>query len=472
MTSADDLAAHAVSPAPPTARRDRSWLTVVGATLVLGVLVFVVAPHSPWPFWSLLFFRDYPWPLQLAFVLAPAVLTVGLGRAVTVAARRIPARVPGTRATALLSMALASLAVFWLLRERRHWGDAAYTIDILEGRADVGPLGRYFWKEPLDRLLSVLFTSAGRSLLGWGAEASVALMSALAGSAFVVALWLASARLGRTGPGRLFAFGLTLSMGASQLFFGHVENYTLVTLLMMMFFREGLEALTTGGSWIPVWLWAAVAVTAHPLASFLIAPLLALPLLRESPPTPVALRRFAFAALPGLAYLGLFYAFCRALGALPLEIGVNRFGEASPVFLGLSEALSARHLWDVAQNYLLTLPAGALVVLIQWRRRRGEADRRDAASVFLGVAALSFLVFSLFMHGILRRRRDWDLFAPAALPVALLAARLLAGRLERGRSTPLLAFFLVLFSLAVSGPWIVSNWLDRPAASAALFGRD
>src|SRR3990170_4869897 len=186
-------------------------------------------------------------------------------------------------------------------------------------------------------------------------------------------------------------------MGASQLFFGHVENYTLVTLLMMMFFREGLEALTTGGSWIPVWLWAAVAVTAHPLASFLIAPLLALPLLRESPPTPVTLRRFAFAALPGLAYLGLFYAFCRALGALPLEIGVNRFGEASPVFLGLSEALSARHLWDVAQNYLLTLPAGALVVLIQWRRRRGGGDRGGAGPRGLRGGGAALLLFSLFL---------------------------------------------------------------------------
>ena len=73
--------------------------------------------------------------------------------------RRQPGR---AGAASPLLLWAASFALFWLLRESRHWGDAAYTIDILEGSGDVGPLGRYFWKEPLDRLAAMLFTAAGR----------------------------------------------------------------------------------------------------------------------------------------------------------------------------------------------------------------------------------------------------------------------------------------------------------------------
>ena len=75
----------------------------------------------------------------------------------------------------------------------------------------------------------------------------------------------------------------------------------------------------------------------------------------------------------------------------------------------------------------------------------------------------------------MRRRRDWDLFAPAAVPVSLLATRFLARRLDGGRASLGLGVFLVLFSLAVCGPWIASNYryteperrAGSPAASAS-----
>jgi hypothetical protein len=366
----------------------------------------------------------------------------------------------GARWATPLLLWSASLAAFWLLREHRHWGDAAYTIDILEGRGDVSPLGRFFWKEPLDRLCAMAATAVGRGL-GFGAETSIALLSAVAGSLFVVALWSCSERLCATRGGRLFAFSLTLCGGLSQLFFGHVENYTLVTLAMLLFLCESLALASGQGSLARAGFLAALAFTTHPLAGFLIAPLLAIPLTRPGAKAGRDLARFALAMVPGTLYLLAFYAFCRWLGAPPLELGGNRFAETEGVFLGFSEALAPRHLWDVLQNYLLTLPVGATVVLLQQLAERRQG--RDRRAVVLASAALSFLVFALFLRGTLRRRRDWDLFAPAALPLALLAGRWFCRRLEGGRASVPYAVFLVLVSLAVTAAWVASNHLaGRP----------
>ena len=428
----------------------------IAATTVLGLLVFIPMPRPIRPFWSLFFFGEYPWLVRLLLVLAPLALTLSLQRWLGVAVPRLADAMQAARRATPWLMWIASFALFWIFREQRHWGDAGYTVDILEGVGDVGPLGRYFWKEPLDRLAAVAFTALGRHI-GLDAESSVALLSSLAGSVCVVVLWSLSARLGRTGPARLVSFALPLSAGASQLFFGHVENYTLVTLAMLLFFREGLAVTAGEGSFVRAGLLAALAVTTHPLAVFLIAPLVALPFLRPQPVTPRDIARFAAAMLPGILYFLVFYALCRILGAPPLEVGVNSFGGAGRVFMDPARVFGAKHLWDVMQNYLLTLPAGAVVVLLQ-RFREKPAEGRDRTALLLAIAALSFLILALFLHGTLRRRRDWDLFAPASLPVSLLAARLLARWLDGRRASLGLGVFLVLFSLAVCGPWIASNY--------------
>ena len=166
-------------------------VTAIAASAVLVLLVFVTMPHPVRPFWSLFFFAEYPWPLRMLLLLAPVVVAATLsGRLVPALARAARALTGATRAAPFLLWA-GSFALFWLLREHRHWGDAGYTIDILEGSGDVSPLGRYFWKEPGDRLAATLFTWLGRHA-GLGAETSVALLNTLAGSLFVVVLWSCS----------------------------------------------------------------------------------------------------------------------------------------------------------------------------------------------------------------------------------------------------------------------------------------
>jgi hypothetical protein len=118
----------------------------------------------------------------------------------------------------------------------------------------------------------------------------------------------------------------------------------------------------------------------------------------------------------------------------------------------------------------LTIPFGAFLALPAALFASGRSWRDPLSRVLLA-GCLSFGLFNLFFDAQLARRQDWSLFAPAALPVALLAARLVALRLDARVERPVVATFLVLMSLAISVPWVASNHLagrDEAAEGAPL----
>ena len=434
---------------------------VLVSTLILGGLVFLIRKSPSSGLWSFFFYKELPAWLRLSFVLSPALLTI----AACYLTKRIPNSVTWferqrVRPIILICGAFViSFGLFWLLREHRYWGDAISTIKILEGEHTVKPLGSFFWKEPLDRILAVLFYDIFHGLGNWGAAQSIALMSCLAGGIFVSALFVLAARLGQTIYDRFFIFAFTLSMGAVQLFFGHVENYTLVTLFMLLFMLAGVQYLKGAAPLYMAVLLAAVAAAAHPLAIFLLPALMSLPFIRM-PREPW--KNIFQAVLPGLAFLTGFYVICRLLGAPQIVIGLNQFGDDRNVFLPVLQALKYRHVRDVIQNYLLILPLGVWVIAIDLIRTK-PGVHRDPIALFLLINSLSFLVFALFFNQKLDRLMDWDLFAPAALPITLTAGYLYVSLRPNDSEKKGIGLYAILFSLAFTVPWVLSNyWANQP----------
>ncbi|HSJ85989.1 MAG TPA: hypothetical protein VK909_02190, partial [Anaerolineales bacterium] len=76
-----------------------------------------------------------------------------------------------------------------------------------------------------------------------------------------------------------------------------MENYTLVTLMMLLFMFAGMQYLKGATHLSLAGLLAAVAVAAHPLTSFLLPALISLPFIRI-PREPW--RNIFAAVLPGL----------------------------------------------------------------------------------------------------------------------------------------------------------------------------
>jgi hypothetical protein len=247
-------------------------------------------------------------------------------------------------------------------------------------------------------------------------------------------------------------------MGASQLFFGHVEAYTFVTLAILVCILASIRFLRNQTPLYLVYLSAAFAVTIHPLSSMMFPAMLALPFLRNR--SLQTIRSTLAAAVPGILYFIAFYVFCRAIGAIEIDIGWNRLAYKPRVFWSFSQVFTAAHLSDVVQNYLLMAPIG-ICVIVGDRLARRQNQNSDSVRAFLWIMTIAFFVFVLFFNTTLNRLMDWDCLAPAALPAALLAACVHISSNRGPARNYLPGLFALNLSLSCTAAWIAGNYLNN-----------
>ncbi len=410
------LALHALAdPRPP----DGVWGAV-------GVLAF-----SPWLRWALL--------TAAALLALPAVSRRAV-RAAAPSARRLVqalAGVPGWAWIALL------VAAGWLGRSRVLTGDGAATIGLIQS----GELINY--KEPVDRLVSALVYRAGNALTGWDAGTAIALVSTLAGALY----WAAVLRFARSRPvsgsGGWVVWALLATIGAVQLFFGHVENYSLLTAGTAWTLVLALEAVADPGR--PIWppaLAFGITFAVHLSAAWLAPAMVALwwervrERGRSNEPGPVAGRRAAVReAAVGAAVSTLPFALV-ALGMAAGGVAVSGFSPATfgggdgklfvPLFTVSTPyerftMFSVAHLAAFANELLLVAPAGVVLALLgPLGRRRGGARSDGGTRVLMAAAggtvayAFAFNPDMMVANPALGVFNEWDLFAFAAVPVTML----------------------------------------------------
>ena len=116
---------------------------------------------------------------------------------------------------------------------------------------------------------------------------------------------------------------------------------------------------------------------------------------------------------------------------------------------------SRGHLIEIVNQQLLAAPFTLLVLLLLAVFYRSRLPR-DAYALFLLVAAGSYLLLTWLWNPDYGGQRDWDLFAPAAWPVTLLAAYWLTRALNAttlARSTLIIVAVQALHTAA----WVYSN---------------
>jgi hypothetical protein len=437
---------------------------MVGVWLVYAWIVLLAPKSATNGFWAFFFFDELPRWVSLAAVLVPPAVVLALACS-PIASRGLRERPDSSRVRRWLFtglVALAAFCTFWTFQEWRLWGDAPTIVGIFDGRIGRGALADgLYWVHPLDYLTVIGLLKVTGALWGWSARESFALASALAGAAFVLLLLPTARRLAATAGGRAFVVAFLSSMGASQLWFGHVEHYTRVTMLMLATILAAVRYLQTGrGAWL-VFLVAALSITTHPLSIGILSGLCLLPVLG-----PHGLRGragfWAMSLAPAAAYVFGLVLLSRALGAGRFQH--NPWGMR---FLLLPSELTFIHVWNVLQTWLLTAPLGvALVGLDVLRVRRWWKD--PVFAVLLAMVA-AFVPFTLlFNHG-MARLREWSVFAPAALPLAVLVAYAHVRVAESGRPAVLRSVAAVALSASFAVPWIASNHLlpKRPALQVA-----
>lgn len=306
----------------------------------------------------------------------------------------------GRRAWRAWLLPLAAL-LFWLARERTWYGDAAYKLALLaEGTPQTNP---YIWKEPLNSLLEYIVAALALAA-GATIEDGIALLSIAAGVVYLVAVDRVATWLGQTSHRQAAIWVALLATGSSQLWFGHIENYSWSTALALWTLALGMGALQGR---VPLWavgLVGGAAVSMHPQAVFVLPALLVL-VGGERPFHRVAVLTLSGALVP-LLTVAVWHVGLQA----PLPTVGNGFAGDDQLFWTPAQALAPAQLADVVQNLWLIAPLWSLwLVGGLWALRTGY----DRTLALLALAAAGMFFYLVAFQNDLPRPRDWDLYAIA-----------------------------------------------------------
>jgi hypothetical protein len=391
--------------------------------------------------WAFDFLRHIPWPLRMLMallVLAPLLI-------------RIPYSVIHIPYSAPL-LALGAGLIFWIFRERTYHGDALYKLQLLsEQRLQTDP---YVWKEPLDSILAYGATALA-GWWGWPPEVAIAGLSVIAGVVYVAAVLYVVNLLGEEEGQRVcYLIGL-LALGSAQLWFGHIENYSLVTAASFGTVALALGYLRGRNPLWPVGLAAGLAISLHPQALFTV-PALAFLLDRQR-----WLRQMLTLAATGLV-VPLFTLVLMASLRVPWPNLAGGFAGDSQLFLTPAQILSLAHLWDVANNLWLVAPLAPILLVIGFGALRRGALWRQAEFRYLTALAAGLLVYLLAFQNDLPRPQDWDLFAIVGPGFTLWGFYCwevwLAQRNDRAALTSFMVAPMLLFALFFTASWVGVNY--------------
>ncbi len=437
LTTSPRTAPQAGGHAPPA----RVWLPAaafLGAPLAVGAFV-----STGWSWgWDHLHRAPAWWTLALAALLVLLVAPAARARFLALVDRaglllaRHPRALPA-------GIALAALALF-LARPiaTLMYGDSQAILNHHTAGDLALHLRRVFSTDVQMRGAAVsLLHDVCERLTGLPYPTCYRVVSALCGGLFVYAhLRLAATLPGARGWARTAIAWLGLTDGANQLFFGHVENYTVPRLLAALFLISVVRTLTApragGRRWWGPGAALPGAIVLH-LQWLVLLPAALLLAMREA-----GARRPRLAAWAGsrgaLLLVALMLA---AVAGAYVATGAGCYdylytgGRPEPrqILLPLATACAGQpylnyalfapaHLLDLAGGlWSLSSPAVLLViVLFGWRRRR------EAGLAVLAPAAVAALLHDFVLNPSIGFPFDWDLMSVVSPPLLYLAVWLVA----------------------------------------------
>jgi len=387
------------------------------------------------------------------------------------ARQKRPARVVCQGWFALAAL-LAGLLFWWARLRHLRWGDS-YMLSVALSYPDLDLRVVYNWQAPLTVFLHQrLWQFVADPWLGWPVEKVYAAGSIICGMAFVYVLLTFIARLGRSTLESAVLLGLMLTTGSMQLFFGYVENYTIVSLCLLVTLFLGWHALRGE-------LGLSITNAFHPSTVFLWPGMLILVWLcrkRSYVSLAAALRQ---TILPPLFVGGAVFALMESGGhGLSSLLGVDRPGGGDGIwFVPLFETttewqhytmFSVAHILDWLNVHLLISPFGlpliilTLLAVYRFRITLFDQPQDKDYAIFLGITAGCYVLLTWLWNPDYGFQKDWDLFAPSAFVVTLLAGFLLVRVLPDRDKLKEGSLFIIAVALLHASSWIFTNTHPLP----------
>ncbi|HSQ51373.1 MAG TPA: hypothetical protein VLL94_08910 [Nitrospiraceae bacterium] len=427
----------------------RAETTVYLATIALLQLGYLIGiATSPSRFFGVNQLRHVG--ILGSILLFAAFWTYALRLPASESPRRIPQKAhPEALTEWPLALLLAALgaAIFFLLGSNTLNPDGTALLEKIP--RDVASHGAHVTHDEMLELFihSRVYLHASR-MFGWSVAETYKVLSALSGGVFLLILCRMS---GSLAPGARVTFvGMVLAGGYLQVFFGDVENYTLVASLILLYIvcaRSHLLKETP--LWVPTIVLSA-AIAFHLLAGWLLPSWLYL-LLRSLRRRELSAGLWSMAAL-ALPLVGVLVFF--HFHGLPIQrlLDSSHVSGMGGHYARYIAPLQVRYFGGLLNVILLLLPVIVVLPALAYFRRLGD----DPYSRFLQVATISMLVFIAIWRAQLGVYNDWNLFAPGMIPIALLVAQSLYGIEGLPRKRVILVV-LTLTAAAHSLAWIVGN---------------
>jgi len=422
-----------------------------------------------WPYTFLPSWLGWALALLVGALIIPAV-----NNGVTAAMQRLWQAWPARQRWFALAALLAG-ALFWLARLRHlRWGDS-YLLSVALSYPDLNLRVIYNWQAPLTVFLHQrLWQFVADPLLGWPVETVYATTSIICGVVFVYLLLTFAARLGQTPAEIALLAGLLLTTGSMQLFFGYVENYTVVSLALLATLFLAWRALN--GEIRPLWPVLGLSITNafHPSTVFLWPGMVLLSWLCWKRGYTSLKAGLGQMVLPPLLVGGGVLALMESGGhGVSALTGLDRPGGGDgiwfvPLFQTTTQwqhytMFSVAHILDWVNLHLLISPFGVPIIMLTLLAARygrqtlfHTPTERDYA-YFLGATAVLYLLFTWLWNPDYGGRKDWDLFAPSAFVYTLLAGYLFIHIMRNRPQLKSTGLFIVFVSLLHTAAWIFAN---------------
>jgi hypothetical protein len=350
---------------------------------------------------------------------------------------------------------LGAATAFFLLRSHSPNPDGvAITEKMPQAVAQHGSFVTH--DEMLEFLVHSQVFAAAHRLWGWSVELCYQVPAAVAGATFVLLLLVVARPLAEQHQSEFVA--LALCGGYVQLFFGDVENYSLVTvpiltyLVLSWWYLEGRVEL-----WIPA-LALSLAICFHLVAGWLLPSLVFLVVHAQRLSRPMHVRMFLTALILPIALVLLYLHF----HGLPIQrlfdsSHVSGMGGHYDRYL---PPLRARYIGGMVNTVALLFPPIFLLPVLAFLGNLGS----DPYSRFLQIASGTTLLMTFLWRAQLGVYEDWNLYAPGMIPVALLIAHRLTaapGAMHQGG----VRRALLVTGYSHSLLWVLSNhfrWGGNP----------
>jgi hypothetical protein len=275
------------------------------------------------------------------------------------------------------------------------------------------------------------------------------ILSILGGGIFVFLLLKLSRQL--CSEKALALAGLVACGGTMQLFFGDIENYTLTAVFLMAYYLSAVQYLRHHTCLlIPVGL-QAIAITFHLLSIFLIPSMLFLFIVEFQRKR---LWQILLAVAVWCGILSLTLQHFTFLG-LPLENLYHQswaLGHGGNLFENWMAPFSNSYFWQQINLLVLLFPGALLSVPIFLSRR----VKLDVINGFFVIASIVMLIYFFNWNARLGIYNDWNLFANALIPPAILLWSNFVSIPKFSHRGSLLLLFITSAGLHTA-LWIISN---------------